>query len=160
MSRANHQLQGFKEQQFVMQPAHQLRVGHTSNADVDLPDFKPASSMVLFIVATCSVISFAACETGRSPSAGSPARRWAARRCARCRYSGPLCGSAPAGRIKGVKHLNGMRQKLFADRVSCAPRRPRSNSRVPVSCSSSLSVFESAGWLRFNVSAARPSVPC
>ncbi len=144
MSRANHQLQGFKEQQFVMQPAHQLRVGHTSNADVDLPDFKPASSMVLFIVATCSVISFAACETGRSPSAGSPARRWAARRYARCRYSGPLCGSAPPAELRASSTLTACVRNCSPTGLA-APQTTRSNSRVPVSCSSSLRFREC--WL-------------
>ncbi len=96
MSRANHQLQGFGRTT-VRNAARSSAPGRTyvQCRCAISPDFKPASSMVLFIVATCSVISFAACETGRSPSAGSPARRWAARRCARYRYSGPLCGSAP-----------------------------------------------------------------
>ncbi len=59
------------------------------------PSFKPAS-MVLFIVATYSVISFCCCETGRSPSAGSPTRRWA-RADAHDMLFRPSCGSALAG---------------------------------------------------------------
>jgi hypothetical protein len=39
MTRTNHQLQGFEEQQFVVEAAHQLRVGHASDADIDFSRF-------------------------------------------------------------------------------------------------------------------------
>ena len=40
MPRTNHQLQRFKKQQLIVQTAHQLRIGHSSDADIDFSRFQ------------------------------------------------------------------------------------------------------------------------
>ncbi len=79
------------------------------------PDFKPASSMVLFIVATCSVISLLLVKLAdhrrQDPQRGGGQRADAHDVVIQALFAVQRL----AGRIKGVKHLNGMRQKLFAD---------------------------------------------
>ena len=125
------------------------------------PVFKPARIIGLLIVATCKVVSFCCwwnwpITEGNIPSAavGSaptlttsllrPSLRWS---------------DCPAV-LMASRTLTACVKNCSPGKVSCAPWRPRSNKRAPVSCSSSFNVLESAGWLKLRVSAARPKVPC
>ncbi len=125
------------------------------------PDFKPARIMGLLMVATCSVVSICCLwngpmTAGRMPSAAvgkAPIRTTSVCDSSRWFNACPAVLSASSTLTAWVRNCS-------PGSVNCAPRRPRSKSRVPVSCSSSFSVLERAGWLRLRVSAARPNVPC
>ena len=111
----NHQLQGFQEQQLVIETAHQFRVGHAANPDIQFARFQSREQH--------GVIHGGNLDRGMPlllVELANHRRKNAQRGGGQCPDADDLAGvfffsmQRLACGIERIQHLNGMRKELFA----------------------------------------------